>query len=181
MKEWFLITILYECSFGLLLGVAIGRGANNLLKTLTKKKMIDPAAFLSFYLLLALFSLGLGSTLGVDDFLVCFGAGAGFSYDGWFAKRTKDTHLPAVIDLMLNSSFFIYFGATMPWHLFSSDEHELSVGMLIGLTVAILLLRRIPALLIFWKAIPDIRSLREALFCGWFGRKSSSHPFSFWV
>lgn len=133
--------------------------------------MTDPAAFLSFYLLLALFSLGLGSTLGVDDFLVAFGAGAGFSYDGWFSKRTEETHLPAVIDLILNSSFFVYFGTTIPWKLFNSTDHGLDVGMLIGLTIAILLLRRMPALIIFWRGIPEIKSFREALFCGWFGRE----------
>lgn len=171
LKEWFLITILYECMLGLLFGFTIGLGANLWLKSLTKKEMIDPAAFLSFYLLLALFSLGLGSTLGVDDFLVAFGAGAGFSYDGWFAKRTKDTHIPAAIDLVLNSSFFVYFGTTIPWKLFLSPDHALSIGMLIGLTATIIVLRRVPALMLFWRGIPEIKSFREALFCGWFGRK----------
>lgn len=170
LKEWFLITILYECCGGLALGCLLGVGANRFVKKLTKQQMVDPAAFLAFYLLLALLSIGIGCTLGVDDFLVCFGAGSAFSYDGWFSKRTKDTHLPAVIDLILNATFFIYFGATIPWKLFYSAEHELSVGMLIGLSVAILLLRRVPALLVFWKGISEIKTIREALFCGWFGR-----------
>lgn len=176
VKEWFLVTILYECAFGLAVGVLIGRGANGGLKVLTRNKMIDPAAFLSFYLLLALFSVGVGCTIGVDDFLVAFGAGSAFSYDGWFAKRTKDTHLPAVIDLILNASFFIYFGSTIPWDSFSSADHGLSVGMLVGLTVAILIFRRMPAMLLLWKAVPEIKSFREALFCGWFGRETHSVP-----
>lgn len=172
VKEWLLITILYECLTGLAIGVIIGRSANRFLKTLTRMELIDPAAFLSFYLLLALLSIGVGSTLGVDDFLVCFGAGAGFSYDGWFSKHTKNTHLPSVLDLILNASFFIYFGSTIPWHFFSDPAIGMNVGMLVGLTIAILFLRRMPPLLLFYKGIPEIKTFREALFCGWFGRES---------
>lgn len=169
LKTWTLITLLYSCVFGLTLGVVIGRSANWILKVCERRELIDPASFLAFYLLLAVFSIGVGSTLGSDDFLVAFGAGAGFSYDGWFAKQVKNTHLPSVIDLILNSGFFIYFGAIIPWASFSSDLTGLTVIRLLGLTVAILVLRRLPGMLLLYKAIPEIKSLREAVFCGFFG------------
>jgi NhaP-type Na+/H+ or K+/H+ antiporter len=44
-----------------------------------------------------------------------------------------------------------------------------SIARLVGFSVGILLLRRIPAVLVVAKWVPEIRTLREALFVGWFG------------
>lgn len=62
--------------------------------------------------------MGVGSTLGTDDFLVAFGAGYGFARDGWFRKKTKEAQLPHILDLLLNSSLFIYLGTIIPWGAF---------------------------------------------------------------
>ena len=167
LKDWVLITILYKCILGLLVGSIIGAGSNRLLRYCVERAMMRPEAFLSYSLLLALFSLGVGTMLGVDDFLCAFGAGVGFSYDGFFKKRTEESHLPTIIDLVLNSSFFIYFGAIIPWHQF--DKHGLTIVRLIILSFLILCLRRIPILAGVYKFIPEIKSIREALFVGHMG------------
>ena len=171
VREWFLITILWQCSFGLLLGLIIGHSANRLLRFSASKGYIAPSSFLVFYFLLAIFSIGVASTLGVDDFLVAFGAGVGFSNDGWFASKTKQTRLPEVIDLLFNSSFFVYFGAIIPWSAFDyrSITPYQTPGRLIALLVLILLFRRIPIVLAMKRFIPDIKTYREALLCGHFG------------
>lgn len=168
-QEWFLITLLYECTFGLSLGLVLGITANYLLRLSQRSKFIESPSFLVFYLLLAVFAIGIGSTLGTDDFLVSFGAGIGFAWDGWFAHKTRDAHLPSILDLITNSSMFVYFGALMPWDSFSDPRIGVSPSNLILLCVLILSLRRIPAVLIFWKLIPDIKTWTEALFVGHFG------------
>ncbi|KAH8730729.1 ORMDL family-domain-containing protein [Phaeosphaeriaceae sp. PMI808] len=112
-KKWFLITILYQCVVGILLGIALGFAFNWLYKFSHTRQWMGKASYLAFYLLLAIFSIGLASTLGVDDFLVAFCAGRGFSHGG--NSPTADTQLPVIIDLMLNSAFFIFFGALIPW------------------------------------------------------------------
>ncbi|KAL8842513.1 MAG: hypothetical protein Q9176_002665 [Flavoplaca citrina] len=171
IKSWFLSTILWQCALGLSIGLALGHFANRGLRIAERRKWIDPASFLSFYLLLALLSVGVGASLGLDDFLVAFGAGTGFAWDGWFANKTKETHLGDILDLLLNSSTFVYFGAIIPWSQFVPRDisPDITIWRLIGLLILILLFRRLPIVLLLKPLIPDIRTYREALFCGHFG------------
>ena len=171
IKNWLVSTILWQCSLGLLIGLALGHYSNRALRIAVRRDWIDPASFLAFYILLALLAVGIGSTLGLDDFLVAFGAGTGFAWDGWFANKTKATHLPNILDLLLNSSMFVYFGAIVPWKDFLPRDitPNITLGRLFGLLVLILLFRRIPIVLLLKPLIPDIRTYREALFCGHFG------------
>ena len=171
IKEWILETILYQCVLGLAMGAFIGVLANRVLRFSYGNGYIDDSSFLVFYILLAIFSVGVGSTLGSDDFLIAFGAGTGFAWDGWFAKKTAEAHLPNIIDLLLNSSMFVYFGATIPWSRFTPSEYTpfVTPGRLTTLLVLILLFRRLPVLLALKRFIPDIKTYREALFCGHFG------------
>ena len=171
LKEWVLGTLLWQCSLGLLLGLVIGAAFNRALRVVERLNYIDRGAFLAFYFLLAIFSIGLSSILGIDDFLVAFGAGYGFAWDGWFRKKMRATKFPAVIDLLLNSSMFIYFGAIIPWKKFTPapSTPTITPGRLTGLLILIILFRRIPIVLAMKRFTPDIRTYREALFCGHFG------------
>ncbi|KAK4540165.1 hypothetical protein LTR36_009751 [Oleoguttula mirabilis] len=171
VKNYFLITVLWQVAFGITIGLIIGTTFNRILRFSERRNYIDPAGFTVFYLLLAILSVGVGSTLGSDDFLVSFGAGYGFARDGWFRKKTHAAQLPQIIDLMLNSAMFVYLGAIIPWYAF--QPHSISPGITPGRLVAFLVLvlafRRIPIVLALYRWIPDIRTLREALFVGHFG------------
>ena len=171
VKEWFLSTILWQCTLGSLIGLVIGFSANRALRFSDSKTYITFPSFFVFYFLLAIFSVGVASLIDVDDFLVAFGAGVGFANDGWFANKTKKTHLPDTIDLLLNSAMFVYFGAIIPWAQMTTtvSTPNLGPGRLIGLLILIILFRRIPAVLALKRWIPDIKTYREALFCGHFG------------
>jgi NhaP-type Na+/H+ or K+/H+ antiporter len=165
--------MLYQCLFGIFIGIVIGHFANSLLRYCDNKNYVGRPSYLVFYLLLAVFVTGVASTLGVDDFLVAFSAGATFSRDGWFAGVTAGSHLANVIDLLLNSTMFVFFGASIPWAKFTlsfaqSDE-IVTPWRLFGLLILILLFRRIPAVLLLTRWIPDIKTWGEALFCGHFG------------
>ncbi|KAF2744133.1 Na(+)/H(+) antiporter 2 [Sporormia fimetaria CBS 119925] len=169
IKKWLVITILYQCLFGTLLGLTIGHFFNRIYIFSHKHNFMSHAAYLSFYLLLAIFSIGAASTLGVDDFLVAFFAGIGFSHNG--NTPTAQTRLPVIIDLILNSTIFVFFGAMIPWAMFSHFD-IITPGRLIGLLVLILLCRRIPIVYTLHKLRllgPGIRTDAEALFTGHFG------------
>ena len=170
-REWVLSTILWQCVLGLLVGLIIGHFANRALRFSQARNYIDSSSFFVFYFLLAICSIGVGSLFGLDDFLVAFGAGTGFAWDGWFANKTKTTHLPDTLDLLLNSSMFVYLGAIIPWRSFSpmSDTPNLTPSRLVALLFLIIFFRRIPVVLALKRWIPDIRTYREALFCGHFG------------
>jgi sodium/hydrogen antiporter len=111
LRKWFLGTLLWQCALGTVLGLLVGLVANRMLKFIDRKQFVGRPSYLVYYLLLAIFSVGLASTLGVDDFLTAFSAGAVFSRDGWFAEATRESNLASVIDSLLNSTISMYFGA----------------------------------------------------------------------
>jgi CPA1 family monovalent cation:H+ antiporter len=169
VKDWICVTILYECFVGCILGAVIGYVSRHTIKFCERKKLIDRESFLAFYIFIAVMCAGFGSILGVDDLLVSFAAGAAFAWDGWFAKKTEESHVSTVIDLVLNLAYFVYFGAIVPWPQFNDSAIGTDVWRLIILAIIVLTLRRIPAVMAFKIFIPDIKTWREALFCGHFG------------
>jgi len=70
LKEWVLITVLWQCVFGISIGLIIGNIANRILRFTTSKKYVSESSFVVFYLLLALLSVGVGSTLGSGMYYV---------------------------------------------------------------------------------------------------------------
>ena len=115
VEKWVLITLLWQCAFGLSIGLILGQLANFALRFSEARDQIGQPSMVAFYLLLAILSVGIGSTLGSDDFLVAFGAGIGFARDGYYSERTQDIQLNDVTDLILNSAVFVYLGTIMPW------------------------------------------------------------------
>ncbi|EGP90987.1 uncharacterized protein MYCGRDRAFT_65274 [Zymoseptoria tritici IPO323] len=170
-KEWALLTILWQCTFGIVVGLIIGTAFNRILRISDRHNFIDESGFTVFYLLLAVLSIGVGSTLGSDDFLVAFGAGYGFARDGWFAAKTKEAKIGEIIDLLLNSAMFVYVGTLLPFQSWQPGPLTpwINPGRLIGFLVLVLLFRRLPVVLALYRWIPDIKTFREALFCGHFG------------
>lgn len=171
IKEWLTVTILWQCVFGIVMGVFIGYTAHLILKYADDRKLISEDSFLAIYLLLAVLSVGVGSTLGLDDFLVAFSAGVGFALDGWFTDKTRESNLNNVLDLILNSTFFVYFGTIIPWDTYMprAVTPMITPWRLLGFLALVLCFRRIPIVLALKRFIPDIRTYREALFAGHFG------------
>jgi len=169
VKDWICVTILYECIFGCVLGAVIGYVGRHCIKFAENKRIIDRESFLAFYIVLAFSCAGFGAMLGTDDLLVSFAAGTAFSWDGWFAKKTEESHVSTVIDLLINLSYFVYFGAIIPWPQFNNHDLGLDVWRLIILAIVVIFLRRVPAVLALKPFIPDVKTWREALFVGHFG------------
>lgn len=169
IKDWVTLTLLYECLFGCILGAIIGYCGRHAIKWCEAKELIDRELFLAFYIVLSLICTGVGTILGTDDLLVLFAAGAAFSWDGWFARKTEELHVLTVIDLLLNLAYFVYFGAIIPWEQFNNAAIGIHVWKLVILAIVVIFLRRIPAVLILKPLIPDVKTWREALFCGHFG------------
>lgn len=121
---------------------------------------------------LGLFTLGVCGLTGTDDLLACFCAGAALNWNGNFLHETLTRHdeVNSSIDILLNFGGFMYIGAIMPWSEFSSNITGITPGRLIALGVLVLLFRRIPAIMVIYKAMPNtVKNWREALFMGYFG------------
>ncbi|KAJ4304245.1 Na+/H+ antiporter [Collariella sp. IMI 366227] len=167
--HWIVYTILYECVFGAVFGFMIGYLGRHGIKYAEKHDLIDRESLLVFYFVLALFCAGSGSILGVDDLLVGFAAGVGFSNDGWFTQKTEESHVSNVIDLLVNLAYFVYFGSIIPWKDFNDAALGLQAWRLAVLAIFIILFRRIPVMMALKPLIPDLKTWREALFAGHFG------------
>ncbi|KAE8441166.1 hypothetical protein EG329_005795 [Mollisiaceae sp. DMI_Dod_QoI] len=167
--NWFVITILYECVFGAFYGFMIGYIGRHGIKYAEKHDLVDRESFLVFYFVLALFCAGSGSILGVDDLLVGFAAGVGFSNDGWFTQKTEESHVSNVIDLLINLAYFVYLGTIIPWEQYNNHNIGLTPWRLVVIAIFVILFRRIPIMMLLKPIIPDIKTWREALFAGHFG------------
>lgn len=167
--HWIVYTILYECVFGAVYGFIIGYLARHGIKYAERHELIDRESFLVFYFVLALWCAGSGSILGVDDLLVGFACGVGFSNDGWFTNKTEEAHVSNVIDLLLNLAYFVFFGTIIPWEQFNNVELGLSAWRLVVIALFVIFFRRIPIMMALKPVIPDIKTWREALFAGHFG------------
>ncbi|KAK5947065.1 hypothetical protein PMZ80_001211 [Knufia obscura] len=165
-KMFFLEVILWQCALGVVIGAAVGWMAAKALRFSEERGYTQKSTLFVFYFLLAIFSVGVGSTLGLDDFLVAFSAGTAFSWDSWFNEKTHEMRLPSIIDLLLNSTMFIYFGTIIPWGKYTG---QINAWKLLACTVLILLFRRLPSMLAIKRFLPEVRSWSEAIFAGHFG------------
>ncbi|XP_044718891.1 sodium/hydrogen exchanger family domain-containing protein [Hirsutella rhossiliensis] len=161
--------ILYECIFGAIYGFILGYIARHGIKYAEKHDLVDRESFLVFYFVVALFCAGSGSILGLDDLLVGFSCGVGFSNDGWFGEKTEESHVSNVIDLLLNLAYFVYFGTIIPWEQYNNNVFGMQAWRLVVIAVFVLLFRRIPIMMALKPFIPDVKNWREALFAGHFG------------
>jgi len=167
--HWICYTILYECIFGAVYGVCVGYLARRAIRFAHERDLIDRESFLVFYFVLALFCAGSGSILGMDDLLIGFACGVGFSNDGWFQEKTEESHVSNVIDLLINLAFFVYLGTIIPWEQYNSIILGTTPWRLVVIALFVILFRRIPIMVALKPIIPDIKTWREALFAGHFG------------
>ncbi|KAI9810298.1 MAG: hypothetical protein M1827_006348 [Pycnora praestabilis] len=166
---WACLTILYECVFGAIYGFTVGYIGRHAIKWAERNNLVDRESFLVFYFVLALFCAGSGSLLGVDDLLVGFAAGVGFSNDGWFLQKTEESHVSNVIDLLLNLAYFVYLGSIIPWAQYNNPSIGTTPWRLVVIALFVIFFRRIPIMLALKPIIPDVKTWREALFAGHFG------------
>ena len=135
-------------------------------------KWIDTESLLLYPTALGLFTIGVTGLAGLDDLLACFCAGAAMNWNGTYLQETLTRHdeVNSSVDVLLNFGGFMYIGAILPWSEFNSEVTGITPGRLIALGILVLLLRRIPAMMVIYKAMPNtVKSWKEALFMGYFG------------
>lgn len=168
MRLWFGEMWGYTIILSILYGAAVGYIAKELLHRAEQKKFVDRESFLVFAITLALFIVGTCGMIGTDDVLACFIAGNVFTWDDWFRLETLDDSLQPTIDMLLNLSIFIWYGAICPWPAFLHNN-VIPIYRLVFLGILILLLRRLPIIFALHKFVHQIEEKRQAIFVGFFG------------
>ena len=180
MGYWFGETWGYTILLSVVYGITVGWIAKELLHIAEDKKFVDRENFLVFAITLALFITGTCGMIGSDDVLACFVAGNVFTWDDWFRLETLDDSLQPTIDMLLNLSIFMWYGAVAPWYKFAHND-VIPIYRLIFLGILILLFRRVPVVLAMHKFIPQIEMLQQAGFVGFFGPIGVSAVFYLYV
>jgi NhaP-type Na+/H+ or K+/H+ antiporter len=91
-----------------------------------------------------------------------------------------DDSFQPTIDMLLNVSVFIWFGAVCPWYEFAHNS-VIPIYRLIFLGILVLLLRRLPIVFAMHTKIKQIEEKRQALFVGFFGPIGVSAIFYLYV
>ncbi|KAJ7174168.1 Sodium/hydrogen exchanger family-domain-containing protein [Mycena crocata] len=168
--DWFLKLWLYQVILGVVIGILIGWGFRHMMKFSERQSLIDRHSYVAQYVSLALLTIGVTTLLGSDDLLSAFVCGAAFAWDGFFNRQTEESVFSSVIDLLFNVAAFVYIGAWMPFSSFEDPlGTTLQVWRLIVLAICVLILRRLPIMVALYRWIPDIKTMREAIFSGHFG------------
>ncbi|CAN6668364.1 hypothetical protein TRVA0_040S00870 [Trichomonascus vanleenenianus] len=165
-RQWIVYTIFYEILLSVAYGAVIGYLFQEIVVFGKQRGYIDRDAYYLSVFAMAIFIMGTAGLIGTDDLLACFIAGNLFTWNDRFRIDTLHDSLQPVMDLILNLGIFMWIGATMPW---TSFNDVLPVWRFIVMGVCILVFRRVPAVVAFYKLIPDIGSFNEALFSGFFG------------
>jgi NhaP-type Na+/H+ or K+/H+ antiporter len=92
--------------------------------------------------------------------------GCTISWDDDFKHHTEGELFASIIEYILNCACFCYIGAWLPWNDFTMPELGISPWKLIALCIGVLALRRIPAIPILYKWVPEIKNWKEALHFG---------------
>ncbi|KAF7702720.1 Na(+)/H(+) antiporter [Cucumispora dikerogammari] len=161
LLNFFIKTIFYECILSVLIGICIGFVARKTLKFCYSNNLVGTESFLVYGLALTFFCLGLMELIKSSELICIFFAGTAFSYDDWFAHETRESKLQEVTDEIFSTSFFIFFGSRIN---FSKLNYQNVLASLL-----IVFFRRLPGVLLFWRNIGAIKSIKEAVFVGWFG------------
>ncbi|KAI9699268.1 MAG: hypothetical protein M1836_002878 [Candelina mexicana] len=180
MGYWFGETLGYVIVLSVIYGAIVGWVAKELLHWAEERKYVDKESFLVFAITLALFIVGTVGMIGSDDVLACFIAGNVFTWDDWFRLETLDDSLQPTIDMLLNLSVFMWFGAVCPWASFAHNN-VIPIYRLIFIGVLVLLFRRLPVVFAMHSRIHQVEGKKQALFVGFFGPIGVSAIFYLYV
>lgn len=113
---------------------------------------------------LALLALGTAKAAGSDGLLAVFTAGLAFRHTTAEDLALREERMQEAVTRFFILPVFVVFGMLAPWR----EWTELGWRG-VGLVVAVLLLRRLPALLMTGRWIPVFTARADAWLLGWFG------------
>jgi NhaP-type Na+/H+ or K+/H+ antiporter len=164
LREWIVRILLEEVVLAVLVGAALGWAAGTALEWAERKGMIETRVFLGYTVAVSLVTLGGIKLLGSDGILAVFAAGVAINRTFGGHERVPEEHVQEVVNLYMILPAFLLFGALLPWATWATLGWP---GW--GLAAAILLARRLPAVLLTGRWVPLLKNRSDRLFAGWFG------------
>ena len=164
LTQWLTRVVLWEVGAAVLLGGVVGYAAGRLLRWAEDKGNIEQPSYLAYTLALSLAVLGGTKLLGTDGILAVFAAGVALNIAVSTEDDTQEERMQEAINRFFVLPVFVLLGLALPW------QQWLELGWAgLLLVAAVLLLRRLPAVLAVTPILPQARGVRDTLFLGWFG------------
>ncbi len=166
LSHWLTHTLLWEVLGAVGIGLLIGLVAGHLQQWLMNHLgvWLEQRSLLGITLALSLMVLGITKLMGSDGILAVFAAGIAMNNIIKGQEEEKQERIQETVERFFVLPIFVLFGMALPW------ERWFEVGWAgVVLVVAILLLRRLPAMLMMAPLIKQVQGMRDTLFAGWFG------------
>jgi NhaP-type Na+/H+ or K+/H+ antiporter len=165
LGHWLTHTILIEIVGGAALAALMGYAAGRILRWAERKETMERTSLLTVSLALSLTVLGVTELLHLNGVLAAFVAGIVFNFAGSSDAKESQEEIQEAISRFFDLPIFVVLGMALPWE----EWLELGWGGLL-LVAAILLLRRLPAVLALRPLLGPLRGkTKDVLFLGWFG------------
>lgn len=165
LSEWVLHALLLEVGGAVLVGIVFGIGAGRLLTWAERHGYMEQSSFLGYTLALTLLALGLAHLTRIEPLVTVFVTGVTFDQIVGGRERSQEESVQEAVNQFFTLPIFGLFGMLLPW------EAWVNLGWpALALAVAILALRRVPAVLVLGRAMPVLRHpTKDSLYLGWFG------------
>lgn len=167
LGHWLTATVLWEVLAAVIMGAILGYTAGWLLQLAKDRQIIEEPSYLAYTIALSLLVLGATKLAGTDGILAVFASGIALNMAVDTETDTESERVQEAVNRFFILPIFVLLGLALPW------EQWLELGWkgpaLVG---AILLLRRLPAVLMFGPLLRKTRQVsgaHDALFLGWFG------------
>jgi NhaP-type Na+/H+ or K+/H+ antiporter len=164
LMHWLVKTLLWEIGAATALGLLLGYTFGKLLRLSEGVRAIQEDWRLVYTVALGLFAIGAGKLIHSDEVLVVFAAAAAFDQVVSASDRKNEEQGQEAVNRFFSIPVFVVLGAALPW----DGWQQLGWSGLL-LAAAILLLRRPVTMLLLRPLLPEVRSMQDALFMGWFG------------
>src|SRR5919112_1618270 len=165
LGHWLTHTVLLEIVGGAALASLMGYAAGKTLRWAERKETMERTSLLTISLALSLSVLGVTELLHLNGVLAAFVAGVVFNFAGSSDAKESQEDIQEAISRFFDLPIFVLLGMALPW------QGWLDLGWRGPLlVVAVLLLRRVPAVLGPWPPLgPRRGKTKDVLFLGWFG------------
>ncbi len=163
LTEWLTRVLLWEILGAVAMGVAAGWLAGRILVWAYRQPFSESHSTVTVALALALTVLAAVRLSGSDGILAVFAAGLMFNRFV-AARETRHEHAQEAIGRFFSLPVFILIGVMLPWQAW----YDLGWSGVM-FVLAVMLLRRLPWWLLLKPLAPEMKTMPEAAFLGWFG------------
>lgn len=163
-EHWLFSALLGDVIAAIAVGATVGFLTGKAMRAVLDRELTTPTAVLAANASLVLLLLGASRLIGTDGLIAVFSGALALNWLIREEEGPRHREVQEVITRFFDAPVFILFGIALPLSAWRTLGWPLY-----GFAVAVLLLRRLPAIFVARPLLPPIRSLRRVLFVGWFG------------